>query len=63
MGKSLSDECLECRSKEDVEHVLIHLIHIYRDERMRLNQKISKAGWKKFIGHNRIYIYIVPMNS
>jgi len=45
MGKSLSDKCLECRSKEDVEHVLMHLKK-YRDERIKIKQKISKAGRK-----------------
>ena len=45
MGKSQSDECIECRSKEDVEHVLLHCKK-YRDERMRLNQKINQVGRK-----------------
>lgn len=45
MGKSPSDECLECRSKEDVEHVLLYCKK-YRDERMRLKQKISQTGRK-----------------
>jgi len=45
MGKTLSDKCLECRSKEDVEHVLMHC-EKYRDERISLKQKINKAGRK-----------------
>jgi len=41
----LMSKCLECRSKDDVEHVLMHCKK-YRDERIRLKQKISKAGRK-----------------
>jgi len=46
MGKSQSNECVECGSKEDVEHVLLYCKK-YRDERIRwLNQKKSQPGRK-----------------
>jgi len=50
MGKSLLDKCLECSSKEDVEHVLIHCKK-YRDERIRLKQKRRQ----EFSGTSKVY--------
>ncbi len=45
LGKSKSDECMECKITENAEHILLHC-RKYREERIRLKQKISQTGRK-----------------
>ncbi len=45
LGKSKSDECTECKITENTEHVLLYC-RKYREERIRLKQKISQTGRK-----------------
>ncbi len=40
-----SDECTECKITENTEHVLLYC-RKYREERIRLKQKISQTGRK-----------------
>ncbi len=55
LGKSKSDECTECKITENAEHVLLYCRR-YREERIRLKQKISQTGrnWNlEGVGNNR----------
>ncbi len=39
----MSDKCSECKTTENVEHVLLHC-RKYNEERKMLNYKLNKAG-------------------